>query len=293
MGCQGIDDLPEAGPGHGCAAVAEEQGRARLFLQQRRPAQFQVLLQPLPCDFPEGHDPFLVPLAPDPEVQAGQVAAADRQSDQFRHPHPRRIQQVKHGIIAQDERVLLRRQGQQPVHILDVQSLGQAAAGLRRVDIAGRVRGQYLFPEQIGKKGLEGGQPAGIAAGADLLPVTVAEVAAQVLAGHGGGGKRAFSGQDIPEKSGDRSRRRQRCWRRACAPPPGGGENAPENRLNSADPGDWGGVRRENTKGLPFKRQALFITPGFLCGCTCGVSAMLRRFSGVCEHWVSRSIHAV
>ena len=97
-------------------------------------------------------------------MTAADAAAVDRQVDQFRHPDASGIEQMQHGIVAQDEWSGLFRQAQHLVYLGDGQSMGQAAAYFRRINICNRVGSQQVLAGEKIEKGAQGGKAPGIAA---------------------------------------------------------------------------------------------------------------------------------
>lgn len=74
---------------------------------------------------------------------------------------------MQHGVVAQGQGRWRRRRGEQGVDFGNAQDLGQTAADFRRVYFRQRIddqQGAFLEEEKIGP---EGGEPAGVGAGAD------------------------------------------------------------------------------------------------------------------------------
>lgn len=177
------DDLPEPVAGHGAAPVVQEQKGAGFFLDQLRPSLVKVVFDTFPGRLAKGHQPFFVALAQHPQMTAGHVAGLHRQADQFRDPQAGGIQEMQHGIVAQNKRCFFFRQRQELFDLGDAQGLGQAVAGFGRVDIKHRVAGEPFFPAEESKKTAKRRQPPGIAAGADFVLMAVTEKGPDMFGG--------------------------------------------------------------------------------------------------------------
>ena len=129
------NDLPEAVSGHRLAPIGAKEQGAGLALEQQGANLFQVLAHDLAGVGGKGDDPFLVAFAEDAQMSGGQVAAGDRQVDQFRDPQPGGIEQMQHGVVAQCQRRGRCGPLEEGVDLGFTEHLGQALADLRRVDV--------------------------------------------------------------------------------------------------------------------------------------------------------------
>ncbi len=178
-----VDDLPEAQPGHGGTAGGEKEKVAAPFLEQPGTSFFEVGGEPFPRLFAEGHQSLLAALAQHPHVAAGEVCRRHREIYQFGNPHAGGVEQVQHGMVAEQER---RRGGggaEQPIHLGDGQHLGQAAARLGQVDVQRRVGGDQFVGDQKAEEGAQAGDAAGVAAVRDAAVPAMAEKVTDVGGG--------------------------------------------------------------------------------------------------------------
>lgn len=162
--CQFPNYLPEPVAGHGLAPIGDKKMRAGSIFEQGRAAAVQVVLDFLSCRRIKGDHSFLISLTQNTNMTAADAAAVHWQVDQFRNPDAGTIEQVQHGVVAQDERRSFLGHGQHLVHLFNGECTRQAAAYFRWIDICHRTDGQLVLGDQEIKKCPQGSQPSGIAA---------------------------------------------------------------------------------------------------------------------------------
>ena len=158
------DDLPESVAGHGLAAIADKEVRAGPVFKKGWSAALQIILNNFTCGIVKGYHPFLVPLAQNADMAAAGAASVHGQVDQLGNPDAGGIEQVQHGIVAQNQGRGFFRQRQHLIDFFDRQGMGKAVAHFRGINISYRIAGQEILRAEKIKKSTQGGKPAGIAA---------------------------------------------------------------------------------------------------------------------------------
>lgn len=79
------NNLPETISGHARATIGNEQQWTRFVFQNQWAAPFNIIFNMSPGSFRKRNDSFFVAFAEDAEMAAVEIAAVNRQVDQFRN----------------------------------------------------------------------------------------------------------------------------------------------------------------------------------------------------------------
>ena len=101
--CRFPDDLPEPAPAHPFFAVAYKEEGAAASFHYERSCLLHVAAYSFSCCVIKGNHPFLAALAHDSNMAVSQIAAGNRQADQFGDPESCSVEKVDHGIITQTQ----------------------------------------------------------------------------------------------------------------------------------------------------------------------------------------------
>ena len=81
--CLFLDNLPEAGPGHACAAACNKYEGAGLLFKKKRSAVFKIIKKGLACLFAKGDEALFVPFAKHPDKACLHTHCCNRQRNKL------------------------------------------------------------------------------------------------------------------------------------------------------------------------------------------------------------------
>ena len=146
-------------------------------------AQVQVVLEGSHRRPTDGGDPLLAPLSPQEGHLSEAVQIAQVELDQFAYAHSGAVEQFQDGPVAGAQEGVGRRSREQPLHLRQVQALGESSLEFRRPHGACRVLLHLPLAYQELVETAEGGDLPGYR-GAGVVPLPeVGEIAAQVRRG--------------------------------------------------------------------------------------------------------------
>src|SRR5436190_8212077 len=149
-------DLPGAHSREGPPARVEEEHSLSLSLLESRPELAQVDRHGADRGTADGNEPLLAALAEHANETFLEQEVANAERDPLRHPETGAIRELEERPVAEDHVVVERRRGEETLHLVDGEHVGQLAPSLRRLEPVARVAHDDAVAGEEAKVGADG-----------------------------------------------------------------------------------------------------------------------------------------